>query len=207
MKKSEETKTKILTAAEKLFLTKGYETVTMREIAKYADCSHTTIYLYFSDKEALLLDISTPYLEKLKSELQAIHVDPSIDQERRVKEMCLAFIHFGIDNQGMYTLFMVTDSSRVDEQPEKKINQIRLQLFLLLTDALRSVLHVTDEDKLLLYTRILIFYVHGCISTYSMSKESSASLWLRLSGTFNTGIHTLLKGFKEEVGREKTYET
>lgn len=198
MRKSEETKKKILTVAESLFLNQGYDRVTIREIAKHSDCSHTTIYLYFSDKEALLHDISMPYLEKLKHHLKSIHSDISIRTEERLREMCLTFIRFGLDNQSMYALFMLADSSRVDEEPKKKINQIRLQLFRYLTDALRDCLGIKDEEQLLSYTRILFFYVHGCISTYSMSEESSDSLWQRLSGTFGAGINVLVKGFHVE---------
>ncbi|MGZ4164968.1 MAG: TetR/AcrR family transcriptional regulator, partial [Tumebacillaceae bacterium] len=45
--KSEETKRAIVSAAGQLFADRGYEAVTMREIAKAAGCSHTTIYIYY----------------------------------------------------------------------------------------------------------------------------------------------------------------
>ena len=61
--RSEETKRMILKAAGKLFSEKGYDAVTMREIAKEAGCSHTTIYLYFNDKETLLHQLSMPTLK------------------------------------------------------------------------------------------------------------------------------------------------
>jgi AcrR family transcriptional regulator len=44
----------ILDAARALFVTKGIEAVTMREIAKKIGYSPTTIYLYFKDKETLI---------------------------------------------------------------------------------------------------------------------------------------------------------
>jgi AcrR family transcriptional regulator len=66
MKRSEETKNSIITAAQKLFAEQGYDTVTMREIAKEAGCSHTTIYIYFKDKVALLNQLAMPSLLELK---------------------------------------------------------------------------------------------------------------------------------------------
>ncbi len=51
---TEEMKAAVRAAAASLFTEKGYHSVTMREIAKEAGCSHTAIYLYFKDKEDLL---------------------------------------------------------------------------------------------------------------------------------------------------------
>lgn len=39
-------KDRILIAARELFSKKGYEQVTVREIAKKANCSHTSIYVF-----------------------------------------------------------------------------------------------------------------------------------------------------------------
>jgi len=44
----------IIDAARELFVTRGVEAVTMREIAKRINYSATSIYLHFADKEALL---------------------------------------------------------------------------------------------------------------------------------------------------------
>jgi len=70
--RSEETKTSILSAAGTLFASRGYDAVTMREIAKAAGCSHTTIYIYFKDKEALLLQLSMPPLKTLMLQMDKL---------------------------------------------------------------------------------------------------------------------------------------
>ena len=44
----------IMDAARELFVSRGVEAVTMREIAKRIGYSATSIYLYFADKEALI---------------------------------------------------------------------------------------------------------------------------------------------------------
>ena len=204
MKKSEETKKKIMDAAQQLFLQRGYGQVTMREIAKLAECSHTTIYLYFPAKETLLHDISMPYLEKLKQELESIREKQSIEPAERLIEMCLAFIRFGLKNNSMYELFMLSDGSRADEaEPKQQINKLRLHLFSLLSETLQNALRINDEEQILVYTRILFFYLNGCVSTYSQSNESYESLWSRLSVTFETGVHAILKGIQSGKGEGK----
>jgi AcrR family transcriptional regulator len=64
--RAEETKKAILSVAGKLFAEQGFHAVTMREIAKKAGCSHTTIYIYFTDKETLLYQLSMPPLKELQ---------------------------------------------------------------------------------------------------------------------------------------------
>ncbi len=83
--RSEETKRMILKAAGKLFSEKGYDAVTMREIAKEAGCSHTTIYLYFKDKETLLHQLSMPTLQCFISTIKK-HIPSKIINSGRETE-------------------------------------------------------------------------------------------------------------------------
>lgn len=53
-KEREEVRAKILDACE-LFVTHGYEAVTMRKIAAKIDYTATALYTHFADKESLLL--------------------------------------------------------------------------------------------------------------------------------------------------------
>src|SRR3546814_247726 len=54
---AEERKKEVYVAAEKLFGERGYEKVTMTEIAAQAGMSKKTLYVYFADKEALLTSL------------------------------------------------------------------------------------------------------------------------------------------------------
>ncbi len=47
----------ITNAAEKLFISRGYDNVSMNEIADEVELSKATLYLYFKDKEALFFAI------------------------------------------------------------------------------------------------------------------------------------------------------
>ena len=48
-----ETRDKILDAARELFITEGYEGVSMRKVAEKIEYSPTAIYVHFADKEEL----------------------------------------------------------------------------------------------------------------------------------------------------------
>jgi TetR/AcrR family transcriptional regulator len=47
----------IITAASKLFSKKGYENVSMEEIANEVELSKSTLYFYFKDKDSLFLAV------------------------------------------------------------------------------------------------------------------------------------------------------
>src|SRR3954464_6295605 len=112
MQRSEETKQNILHAAGQLFSERGYEAVTMREIAKAAGCSHTTIYLYFKDKETLLHQLSMPSLRELQQKLQQISLMNSLGAEDKLKGISLEYLHFCLKNRNMYSVFINAKSSR-----------------------------------------------------------------------------------------------
>jgi TetR/AcrR family transcriptional regulator len=57
MREKEQRKQSIIDAAEKLFFSKGYESVSLDEIAREVDLGRSTIYLYFENKEELFFAI------------------------------------------------------------------------------------------------------------------------------------------------------
>lgn len=65
-------KTRIMDAARELFVTRGIEAVTMREVAKQIGYSATTIYLYFADKETLMRAVCDADFLKLADTLKGL---------------------------------------------------------------------------------------------------------------------------------------
>jgi AcrR family transcriptional regulator len=56
-REKEQRRNDILIAAEKLFLSRGYDDVSMNDIAKEVELSKATLYLYFDNKEELFFAI------------------------------------------------------------------------------------------------------------------------------------------------------
>ena len=60
---ADERRKEIFTVAEQLFCEKGFENVTMSEIATALSMSKKTLYVYFSDKRELLKSlVSSSYI-------------------------------------------------------------------------------------------------------------------------------------------------
>lgn len=204
--RSEKTKQAILAAAASLFSERGYDSVTMRQIAKAAGCSHTTIYIYFKDKEALLHELSVPPLSELKGKMQDVLDQKDLLPKQRVIQLSSLFITFCLQHRNMHTLFFGTNAERVDlEESAIPLTEIRNHLFRMLQTAIQQTFSLDNGDeKILTFTRIYYYMLHGIIGTYVQSKESMEELQERLEETFNSAFETLLLGFAEKLREGKS---
>lgn len=198
--RSEGTKKMILKAAGNIFSHKGYNAVTMREIAKEAGCSHTTIYLYFKDKDTLLHQLSMPALYELHQQLKQISLMSTLTAEDKLKGISREYIHFGLKNRNMYSIFINAMSSRVDEdEPELEINKLRVEIFGVLMQVIQEYLSIPKNEQLLAFARIFFFNINGILSTYSYPHETIEGLMERLTPTFELAVDILILGFKEKL--------
>jgi AcrR family transcriptional regulator len=83
----------ILDAAESLFIEKGYESMTMDEVAKRADFTKRTVYAYFTGKEDLHAAIVARSLKHLNDLFEKAVKAPENGLEK-IKATGLAFIRF-----------------------------------------------------------------------------------------------------------------
>jgi AcrR family transcriptional regulator len=105
----------ILSAALKLFSDKGFENVTMRNIADEIEYSVGTIYLYFGDKDEIFYELhKMGFDEFYKRQLAVQYIK---DPLSRLTEHGLAYIQFAIDQPHYYDLMFISRT------PGKFINQ------------------------------------------------------------------------------------
>ena len=96
----------ILDAARELFVERGVEAVTMREIAKRMGFSPTAIYLYFTDKEALIRELCDTDFLALAGDLQSI--GRITDPVERLRQLGLGYIRFAMSHPNHYRLMFMT---------------------------------------------------------------------------------------------------
>ncbi len=102
----------ILDAARELFVTRGIDAVTMREIGRRVDLSATAIYLHFKDKQALLRELCDADYLTFAKELKAI--DQGIDPMERLRLMGLAYVRFAVEYPNHYQLMFMTPMLKKD---------------------------------------------------------------------------------------------
>lgn len=200
--RSEETKRAILTAAGELFAKRGFDTVSIREIAKAAGCSHTTLYIYFKDKEALLHQLAEGPLQGLAQQIETTLASSLEAPEDQLRRVSLLFIRFSLKNKNMYTLFFMTKASRIDEESDSQLQKLRNHLFRLLRQAVTACLPASlKEEEALAYARIYFYTVLGIVGTYTYSEESLESLLDRLTPTFELTVDVMLAGCMQNASR------
>jgi AcrR family transcriptional regulator len=91
----------ILAAAKRLFLEEGYEHATMRRVAAAVGVSSTALYLYFPDKDAILLAIAEDFFAELLARLEAVVADAPSPLEALERGL-RAYVAFGRERPEEY---------------------------------------------------------------------------------------------------------
>lgn len=82
-RKKQQTRQLIFDAAQRLFVERGFEAVSVAEIARAADVSEVTVFNYFSTKEDLFYGGMTAFEESLLQAVRARHPGESVSKAFR----------------------------------------------------------------------------------------------------------------------------
>ncbi len=118
-REKEQRRLSIIEAAEKVFLSNGFDNTTMDEIADVAELSKGTLYLYFKSKEELFLEIV-----KKGSQILNSYFKKAVEKEKngldKVKAIGEAFIKF-YNKHKEYHEAMMFDHSRLHNFESKDV--------------------------------------------------------------------------------------
>jgi AcrR family transcriptional regulator len=107
-RQKEELKAKILQAARELFMQKGFEDTSIRNIAEKIEYSPTTIYLYFKDKDDIFHELHKEGFTLLNQYFRPLsHVSNPFE---RLKAINKAYINFALENGEFYDLMFIIRS-------------------------------------------------------------------------------------------------
>ena len=117
-KQKEELRSAILSAAKDLFLAHGYEGFSLRQVAEEVGYSPTTIYLYFADKDELLLYVCLEGFQTFGAMLRT-----GYESSEKPKEKLIAlseqYFKFALENPVNYrVMFMQRTDIRSEKLPE-----------------------------------------------------------------------------------------
>ena len=100
----------ILLAAKELFIREGYEATTIRRIADEVGVSAPALYLYFKDKEAIMLALCDQTFGLLIEQMEVLaKLDlPPIERLRRCGE---AYVRFALANPREYWLTFMSGNT------------------------------------------------------------------------------------------------
>lgn len=153
----------ILQSAHKLFIDRGFEEVSIRNIAEAIEYSPATIYLYFKDKNEIFFALHTEAFKKFNAYMSdLVNIADPFDRLIGMGEKYIQFTH---DHSQYYEIMFIMDNPMdCDENSEKweEGNKALANLEGLIM-ACQQVGRFKDQDP-----RVMAFsiwsYMHGMCS-------------------------------------------
>lgn len=114
----------ILEVSRELLIEHGFGKLSMRNIARRANVTATSIYLHFDNKDDLLLALIEESIEHLKEKLVQ-ELDPSKDLIRQLEDLARCYIDFALEHPQEYEIIYMVRPEEMPEYPKEKFQQIR----------------------------------------------------------------------------------
>ena len=194
VREREEIRGKILDAARDLFVTEGFEAVSMRKIADRIEYSPTAIYFHFRDKESLLKELCQSDFLSLAQ--QFVKAKTIADPIERLKATGMAYLHFGLEHPNHYRLMFMTPHPPVEPDNEKGNPEEDAYAFLksIITEAIAKKRFRTEYKDAELVSQIVWSGVHGVISLQIAKCNDSWVEWRPLETRAKVMIDVLVDG-------------
>lgn len=185
---------------------KGYNNVTVREIAANAKLSHTTIYLYYKDKEQLLNEIALLPLLDFRKVVAETFEQFAKEPRQLINELGKQLVYFGITNRTMYDVYFNQGSVNVQmKEPSLEVNQIRNELFEYITKSFALLFPMKSMEDLTTYARMFYFFSNGLITSYVNNTEETKAIIDRITPIMEEMYAILLSGI-EHYGNEEVHD-
>ncbi len=183
-------KSSILESAEILFADKGFDGVSIDEIAKKAEINKAMIYYYFSSKEGLFISILQKHLGKVDLLLSSIDVKPSNNYKNILHDMLDIAVNYIDTNSNIIKILL---SETLLETPKTKMDIINF--INPMWDKMESIMrdnsfefgHMSIMDKMLCISLIINFVTikeRIAYSNMSNFKEVKKEYIARLTDIF-----------------------
>lgn len=165
----------ILDAAEQVFFLKGYESTSMDELAKAAEFSKRTIYLYFSSKEQIYFEIMIRgyrlLIEMLKNDLRQASPQNALDELH-----CIFFTFFRFsENLPMYFKAIMEYETKDSASQTGVEDHSKKECYLLGEQLLGYLSHALQRGV-----------EEGSLSSEVSNKKTALILWACTIGIFTT---------------------
>jgi AcrR family transcriptional regulator len=164
----------ILDAAKQLFVEEGYAATTIRRIAAKLGVSSTALYVYFPDKDAILVEICDATFAGLIVELEEVRRE-SADPLSALAKSLERYIRFGLDHSNEYELTFVTRRSKELQKLKAENENLGMQAFARFYDCVDAVVRagLTNDSDTRRLTQQLWAAAHGLVVLLLLRAEFS----------------------------------
>jgi AcrR family transcriptional regulator len=117
----------IIVAAKRVFSDKGFNRTTMEDIAKEAELSPGTLYLYFKNKDDLYASLSLRILQYLLIRLEHVIDNKDITPEQKVSALADVMIDvYEFDPLVIINMFHLQSSETLKNLSEELLSEIKV---------------------------------------------------------------------------------
>jgi AcrR family transcriptional regulator len=198
-----ETRDKILDAARELFISEGYEGVSMRRVAEKIEYSPTAIYVHFKDKNQLFHELCSQDYARLAEVFQSSAMP--IDPVERLRQIGRTYIEFGVQHPNHYKFMFMTPHPPLepDDEEREKMGNPEVDAYAFLKWSVQQAIsagrlreELADAE---LVSQTLWAAVHGVISL-NIAKCTDAWVdWRPLQDRAETMLDVTLRGLLREA--------
>jgi AcrR family transcriptional regulator len=198
-----ETRDKILDAARELFVTEGYEGISMRKVAEKIEYSATAIYVHFADKNELFRELCHQDYARLAEVFQSSVM--STDPLERLKQIGAIYIDFGTRYPNHYKFMFMTPhpAHQLDEVDREMKGNPEMDAYAFLKWAVQQAIEAgcfrDDIQDAELISQTLWASVHGVISLYIAKGDDQWVDWRPVSDRAEIMLDITLRGLRREA--------
>lgn len=192
---------RILKAARELFVSRGYDAVTMREIADRVGYTATALYYHFPDKVALLHELCRRDFLALQSFFQRLA--RVADPVERLRRAGLAYVRFGLEHPQHYQFMFMTP------YPEPAPHEVDIaqgdpsqDSYAFLRQAVKEAIaagrflpQYNDAERV---AQMLWAAMHGLVALHLSCRESRWLSWRSTEQTAHWMAKAMLRGMLKD---------
>ncbi|HBX67776.1 MAG: TetR family transcriptional regulator [Balneola sp.] len=154
----------ILDISRHLLYQEGYKALSMRKIAKQADVTATSIYLYFENKDHLLHTLIEESVEDLSQFIETRSL-PKTDSIERFKAITESYVQFALEYPEKYEIIYKVRSDSMARYPKEKFRKARRAYELLVKTIEESVTQgLMEVEKPVVAAYSIWAQLHGVVS-------------------------------------------
>jgi AcrR family transcriptional regulator len=167
----EETRANILDASLKIVKEEGWNALSMRKIADVIEYTAPIIYEYFSNKEAILLELTRKGYLLLAKEVQAAK-DKHRLPAKQLEAMWLAYWNFAFAEKELYQVMFGVDVNCCELAKKMPESELPADL---IWDVIIDLMapHVPTEDEVCIKYYTFWSVIHGLISINMVNRGNS----------------------------------
>jgi len=195
-----ETRDKILDAARELFVTEGYDGVSMRRVAERIEYSPTAIYVHFADKNELFHELCRQDFARLQEVILAKSAEMPSDPIERLRQIGRNYVDFGVRFPHHYEFMFMTPHPphEPDDEDREIMGNPEMDAYALLKWAVEGAIKAScfreEVQDAELVSQTLWASVHGVISLNIAKSRDPWVEWRPLQDRAEMMLDVTLRG-------------